>query len=180
MQTGMVVITAAVFIGGCTGLSVNKLGGTMQSGIHCTVPEDEKNVSAFITDTLLRTGMTAGHTVRLISGYGSSDKYVTLYRTVRGDSLEYTLLFHFRDRYDYDLSDEQVELRCDTSTLRKSVCSDGASVVISQVTDQYSYVHCSRKEARDLAFSETLSGTLGPVSFEIPKACRTVWQQFFE
>jgi hypothetical protein len=87
---------------------------------------------------------------------------------------ESQLLFY----YDYDFFIGKMTLKGDLKSIEKIISVDPASFVIGEVIDHYFYVRLTKDEMHDLSFSQSMTGKVGEIGFELPYACRDAWRTF--
>jgi hypothetical protein len=164
----------------CTHIAMRQLSGSSAQEFDCSVPVPPPflNKRPFIVDSLYRQNAKMSNILRLNANYGTPDKFVQLFKSDNDSSLPYLLLFHFRDRYDYDFFKGKMTLKGDLKSIEKIVSVDPASFVIGEAIDHYFYVRLTKDEMRDLSFSQSMTGNVGEIGFKLPYACREIWRVF--
>ena len=173
------LIIAFVFILsgiGCNRIVVKQLSPSFVSNSDCAVPENKNAVVSFEEDSLLRQNSASTGPLRIISNYGSNNKFVKLFGFQKGEAKHYTLIFHFTDRYDNDFIHGKILFKSDNDSFEEPIHVDPASVINSDVSDQFYFAKMTDSEINALAFSKSVTGRIGPVDFELPYLCRNEWR----
>jgi hypothetical protein len=165
---------------GCNRFVVKPLSQPFDSVPDCTVPKNKNALVSFEEDSLLRQNSASTGSFRIISNYGSNNKFVKLFGPHGGDAKQYTLIFHFIDRYDNDFIQGKILFKSDGNTFEEPIHVDPASVIISEASDQFYFVHLTDSEINTLAFSKSVFGRIGPIDFELPFLCRDEWRNFLK
>jgi hypothetical protein len=165
---------------GCNRLVVKPLSQSFVSIPDCAVPKDKNALVSFEEDSLLRQNSASTAPLRIISNYGSNNKFVKLFGPHGGDAKQYTLIFHFIDRYDNDFIQGKILFKSDSIAFEEPIHVDPASVIISEASDQFYFVHLTDSEINTLAFSKSVFGRIGPIDFELPFLCRDEWRNFLK
>jgi hypothetical protein len=162
----------------CTHVALRQLSDSSAQEIDCSAPSPTSfsKQRPFIVDSLYRQNAKMSKILRLNANYGTPDKFIQLFKNNNDSALPYLLLFHFRDRYDYDFFIGKMTLKGDMKSIEKIVSVDPASFVIGEAIDHYFFVRLTEPEMRELSFSKSMTGQVGEIGFELPYACREAWR----
>jgi hypothetical protein len=165
----------------CNRIAIKPLTSPSLAEYDCSVPESKIGTSSFIEDSLRRHDAKSAKPFRIAADFGSNNKFVKLFKTNDSDTMkQIVVLFHFIDRYDYDQIKGNVVFKLDNDSFEKPVFIDPASVIISEMSDQFYFVYLTNPELCKLAFCNTVTGRIGPVDFALPYLCRKNWRSFCE
>ena len=165
---------------GCNRVVVKQQSPSFVSNSDCAVPENKNTVVSFEEDSLLRQNSPSTGPLRIISNYGSNNKFVKLFASQKGEAKNYTLIFHFTDRYDNDFIHGRILFKSDNDSFEEPIHVDPASVINSDVSDQFYFTKMTDSEINALAFSKSVTGRIGPIDFELPFLCRDEWRTFLK
>ncbi len=173
-----VLIAGVVLWVGCSGnIVLRSISSTSADKHDCTTTQFDQTVTPFILDTLQRGRLRQSETFKVQSNYGSMNKFITLFRSNRGNTAKpYMFLFHFTDRLEDLRSDTVVTFDLGTDSLVLPLFTDPASTIISSTADRFLYAFLSDPQIRVLVAAETVAGYIGMVDFALPYSCRALWR----
>ena len=175
----MAIICFFVLIS-CNRIEFKPLYAPSATDFDCSVSQGATGLVSFIEDSLRHHHAESAKPFRIAAHYGSNTKYVTLFKIDNVDlRKQCILLFHFIDRFDDDPIKGSAIFKLDSDSIAKPIIIDPASVIISDVSDQFYFIYLSDSEARELAFSNKVSGRMGLVDFELSFECRNGWRILF-
>jgi len=122
----------------CNRIEFKPLYAPSATNFDCSVSQGNSGLVSFIEDSLRHNGAQPAKPFRIKAHYGSNTKYVTLIKIENGDlRKQCILLFHFIDRYDDDPIKGNAVFKSDSDSMAKPIIIDPASVIISDVSDQF-------------------------------------------
>lgn len=111
----------------------------------CELSEDQsKNISE-IDKVVRRYNPEISKAIYLTPNYGGPIKTLKTYKYMNGNAFERMLLFHFVDKYNYELKLDTLIIEGGKKEIRKKIFDD-ASVCISDVQDLIFYIKLSEDE----------------------------------
>jgi hypothetical protein len=173
----LTTMSFVLLLGGCTYIQLKPTTTAISSSEQCRQVKFTGTPLSKVEQNLLRNRAVSTGTQLLETDYGSPDKYLTVYRTGLAPGYAYTLVFHFIDKYDFDLLRKPQTISLDQEKeLHLDIVQDDASETIGEASDQYFWISCTPSVFTSLASSRVFNASVEHIRFQIPYECREEWR----
>lgn len=165
----------------CTFIKIRPLLLNDSKRAECQYTDQIDKKRTEIEQRIIKNHGQFTRTLLLNTNIGSPDKFLTVYRMRQMGENEFVLVFHFIDRYDYDIFKNEMAIKLDKGTvLNQKITQDPATVIISEISNQFFYFSLCREDFLMMSNSKRLSCSIELVEFEIPFDCREQWRELAE
>lgn len=133
--------------------------------------EKPLNISE-IEKVVRRYNLEISKTIFLTPAYGSPMKTLRVYKYKNNNATERVLLFHFRDKYNYELKLDTLIIEGGKNEIRKEIYDD-ASVVISDLQDLIFYIRLSENEYDELKNVTNIQFRIQDMTLVLDAECKS-------